>query len=310
MSGGRRADISVAIATRDRPELLARVLDVLQGSDPRPREIVIADQSAGEGSERVARRRSGGEVPIRYLRDDRAGLGAAQNVAFSHVTAPVVAVTDDDCVPAAGWLGVIEDVLAAHPELGGVTGPVLPLHAEDPELVPVSSRTSTAVRTFSGRHVPWEVGSGNNFAIRREWLEAVRGNDERLGPGSPGRGGVDMDLFYRLLRAGASIRYEPRCVVHHARATRQQRLARRGPYGHGVGANVAIWLREGDVYASWVLAKWLALRARRLARGVVRGDWTLAYEETLVLRGTVRGIGFGLRAARERPSSYEPRGRE
>jgi GT2 family glycosyltransferase len=300
----RTAEISVAIATRHRPDLLARVLDALTSSDPLPREIVIADQSTDDATERVARARTGGAVMIRYLRDEGSGLGVAQNRAFSCTRCPIVAVTDDDCVPAPGWLAGIEKLLEVHPELGGVTGPVLPLDADDPDLVPVSSRTSAVPRTFSGKHVPWEVGSGNNFAARRNWLEVVGGNDERLGPGSPGRGGVDMDLFYRLLRADASIRYEPTCVVFHSRATQQERLARRGPYGYGVGANVAIWLREGDLYACWVLAKWLALRLRRTVTGVLARDWTLAHEEVLVLAGTAGGLLFGIRAGKQRPSSF------
>ena len=300
------AQISIAIATRDRPDVLARLLDALAASEPRPREILIADQSAGPQSERIARERARGEVEIHYLRDDRAGLGVAQNRAFSHAQCPIIAVIDDDCVPASGWLAAIAERFDAHNELGAVTGPVLPLPADDPKLVPVSSRRSPLVRTFLGRHVPWEVGSGNNFAVRREWLDAVRGNDERLGPGSPGQGGVDMDLFYRLLRAGARIRYEPDSVVYHAQVTTKERLARRGPYGHGIGAGVVIWLREGDLYAVWVLVRWLALRLRRCFRGLLQQDWTLAREEALVLGGTARGLLFGLRARSERPTSYEP----
>jgi GT2 family glycosyltransferase len=299
------AQISVAVATRDRPEHLARLLDALVASEPQPREIVIADQSADGRSERVTHERAS-EVDIRYLRDDRAGLGVAQNRAFSHARCRIIAVIDDDCVPAPNWLAVIEERFDADPELGALTGPVLPLAAHDLDAVPVSSRTSLLERTFSGRHVPWEVGSGNNFALRREWLDVVRGNDERLGPGSPGRGGVDMDLFYRLLRAGARIRYEPESVVYHAQVTRRDRLARRGPYGHGIGAGVVIWLREGDLYAVWVLVRWLALRLRRCFRGLLQQDWTLAREEALVLGGTARGLLFGLRARSERPTSYEP----
>jgi GT2 family glycosyltransferase len=300
------SDISVAIATRDRPEMLARVLDTLAQSDHRPGEIVIVDQSGDDRSERVARRPLSLDVPVRYFRHDGSGLGVAQNCAFTQARCPIIAVTDDDCVPASGWLTVVASSFESDPKLGAVTGPVLPLDDPDPRLVPVSSRTSMLAQTFSGRHAPWKVGSGNNFAIRREWIDAVRGNDERLGPGSLGLGGVDMDLFYRLLRAGARIRYDPNCLVYHTRATAKQRLGRRAPYGHGVGAAVAIWLREGDVYALWVLVEWLALRLRRAARGILGWNWALVHEESLVLAGTVRGLLFGVRVPGQRPSSYVP----
>jgi GT2 family glycosyltransferase len=115
-----------------------------------------------------------------------------------------------------------------------------------------------------------------------------------------------MDLFYRLLRAGARIRYDPRCLVHHARATRQGRLARRAPYGHGIGAAVAIWLRERDAYALVILGRWLDLRLRRLLEGIFRRNRILVYEEALVLAGTARGLLFGARVDAARLSSYEP----
>ena len=306
MTERRTAEISVAIATRNRPDLLARVLDALTSSDPLPREIVIADQSTDDASERVARARAGGAVRLRYLRDEGSGLGVAQNRAFSCARCPIVAVTDDDCVPAPGWLAGIEEVLEAHPKLGGVTGPVLPLDADHPDLVPVSSRISTVpkdvfrqARAVGGRQ--WEQLRGSARVARCSSWErrATR-------TGSPGRGGVDMDLFYRLLRADACIRYEPACVVFHSRATRQERRARRGPYGYGVGANVAIWLREGDLYAFWVLAKWLALRLRRAVTGMLARDWTLAHEEVLVLAGTASGLLFGIRAGKQRLSSDVP----
>ncbi|MDQ5820268.1 MAG: hypothetical protein M3540_02375, partial [Actinomycetota bacterium] len=56
-----------------------------------------------------------------------------------------------------------------------------------------------------------------------------------------------------------------------------------------------LWLRQGDRRALPVLARWVAMRSNRLARSTVRGDWLAVREEVLVLSGTVRGIGFGLR---------------
>jgi hypothetical protein len=139
------------------------------------------------------------------------------------------------------------------------------------------------------------VGSGNNFAMRREWFDRIGGGDERLGPGTPGRGGLDMDLFYRVLRAGGRALYEPAAVVRHEPVTRRGRLERRGPYGYGMGAACAIRLRERDSYALRLLAGWVALRARVLVASVLRGRPAALREEALVLGGTAAGLVHGLR---------------
>jgi hypothetical protein len=161
----------------------------------------------------------------------------------------------------------------------------------------VASRTSGVRRRFRGRTLPWNIGSGNNFALRREWFQRVGGCDQRLGPGTPGRGGLDMDLFYRVLRAGGTALYEPDAVVLHERAPRAGRLARRGPYGFGMGALCALRMRERDAYALPLLAGWVALRLRLAAAGLARGRLVAVREEALVLAGTAAGIGYGLRRA-------------
>ncbi len=181
---------------------------------------------------------------------------------------------------------------------------MLPLEAEGARRFPVSSRLSEDRREFSGKAVPWDVGSGNNFALRRSWFERIGGCDERLGPGAPLRGGLDMDLFYRMLRAGGRARYEPAALVLHERTTREGRIARRSAYGYGMAAAIALWLRQGDRFAWRILLSWLLLRSSLLARALGRARWTAAREEALVLQGTTLGFirGLLLRRGRGAPS--------
>ena len=289
------APVTVAIATVGRPRDLERCLASLLDGSCRPAEVVVVDQSAGDETERVVENAGAAGLATVHHRQARRGLAAAQNAAVAAASHELVAVIDDDCVAEKRWLETIASLLSAG-MADVVTGPVFPLPSEGERTEPVSSRTSVLPRLFSRREAPWQIGSGNNFALKREWFDRIGGNDERLGPGSPGHGGVDMDLFYRLLRAGASIRYDPGAVVYHARATPAGRLARRVPYGFGMGACCVFWLRNRDPGGLRILLSWFCLRGMLLGRALLGRRWIGVREELLVLGGTVRGIIYGMHA--------------
>ena len=294
--------ITVAIATRDRPIMVERCLKNLLLQSVLPGEIIVVDQSQDEETALIVERYKDGPFAVVYDHQLARGLGTGQNRAMTRASAEIVAITDDDCVPDLNWIKAIEAAFTGPDAVDFVAGPVLPYGPERPDTFPVATRTSTKRTHFDCRAMPWEIGSGNNFAVRRVWLERVEGNDERLGPGSPGQGGVDMDLFYRLAQAGARIRYEPEVLVFHERATRESRLARRGPYGYGMGACCAIWLRQRDYNSLRVLAHWISMRAHRLFRGIIQRDRLRVYEELLVFSGTARGLFYGWRLTDPRPS--------
>lgn len=286
-------EVSVAISTLDRPDALARCLDSLASAHLQPDEVVIVDQSATHSAQEVGEGRS--DLAVRYLHQARTGLGVSQNEAVRQARGAIVAVLDDDCVAAPEWLATIKHAFAEQPDLALLAGRVLPLGPAAPGVYPVSSRTSTTSRTFDRNGLPWDVGSGNNFAVRREWFERVGGCDEGLGPGTRARGAVDMDLFYRFLRASAPVRYEPGAVVYHEQKSLHERIRRRKDYGYGTGAFVTTWLRNGDRHAWRILAAWTGLRLRILAGDLRRRRWLGLYEEALVLGSTAGGALYGLR---------------
>jgi cellulose synthase/poly-beta-1,6-N-acetylglucosamine synthase-like glycosyltransferase len=274
---------------------LGRCLESLKAGERLPDEILVVDQSTESATSDVVagwRERMMG-LPITYVRHDARGLGAAQNVAFGRAGHPVIAVLDDDCVAHRSWLRVIASRLDERPDLDAVTGRVLPLDPVGARTFPVSSRVSEVRREFAGQAVPWEVGSGNNFAARGEALTRSGGCDERLGPGSPAQGGVDMDLFHRLLRTGSRILYEPEAIVYHERQTREERKARRPMYGRGMGTAIALWHRAGDRSSAFVLREWTRLRIRQMRLAAMRGDWTDVGDEITMLLSTVQGLSHG-----------------
>jgi GT2 family glycosyltransferase len=287
--------ISAAIAACDRPAGVLRCLAGLFDGEVLPAEIIVVDQSRDDAVAAALAQAGPTPVPVRHVRMPRRGLSASRNAALGCATEALIAFTDDDCVPDSGWIAAVQRVLAADAELAAVTGRVLPLGEERPGTYVVSPRTSSEPREYAGRAVPWTVGTGGNFAARRTWLERVGGFDERLGAGSPGRAAEDADLLYRLLRAGARVRYEPGSVVFHERQTAVQRLSSRQGYGHGIGALCGLYLRRGDLYAGRMLGGYLLDQAGGLARSVLRRDWFLTRQRLGALKGCATGFRYGLR---------------
>jgi GT2 family glycosyltransferase len=288
------ANVTVAVATLNRPEGLARCLDGILGGEILPEEVVIVDQSQDNKAQLVVKQRLAGNVPIIYIRQARRGLSASRNAAFAHARWPIVAVTDDDCVPDRGWVSIIKKTFSSVPVPDATTGRVLPLGPDMAGFYAVSSRVSTVPAEFHGKVVPWLVGSGGNFAVKREWFDRVGGYDERLGTGSPGKAAEDADFIYRLLCAGARIRYEPAGIVFHERQSKSRRLASCWSYGYGIGAFCGMRVRRGDLFAVRALGGWLCWQGWYLITATTYRQRMQVHQRWLSLRGTVRGLVYGL----------------
>lgn len=300
--------ITVAIATLDRPDNLARALEALASGEVLPRQLIVVDQSEGSESRSVVEGMQD-RLPLLYVHSKRRGLAHNKNVAIRHATSPYIAFTDDDCVADSKWVQTLAQGFGGPDAPDGLSGRVLPLGPERPGLYAVSSRTDPQAATFTGKAPPWEVGTGGNMAVAAGWLREVGGFDERLGAGAPLKAGEDIDIIYRLLIAGARLRYEPAAVIYHERQTLQRRIATRYGYGMGIGAFLAFRLRARDPYALRLLLSWLVTRSWALAGNLRRGETRRLHEEALFLRGTVAGVLQGLiaksRKRRHRRGSKE-----
>jgi GT2 family glycosyltransferase len=289
---------TVAVATCGRPAALERCLDALLTGAELPAEIVVVDQSSDGRAREIVESRGVAAVTMVYIAQERRGLSASRNAAFARAKSQVVAFTDDDCVPSPQWFAALRAGFARTPGASSITGPMLPLGPAREGFEAVSSRTSTRREEYTRTLAPWHAGTGANMALRREWLERVGGYDERLGVGSPGEAGEDVDLVYRLLRAGGRVVYEPDAIVYHERQPLDRRRASRSSYGRGIGTFVGLHLRDGDVRGLGVLARWGVLRAQLAGEALLSRRWSALADEGLVVRGTVQGLAHGLREAR------------
>jgi GT2 family glycosyltransferase len=289
--------LTVAIATRDRPDKLARALAALAGGELIPDRVIVVDQSRQSDTRHVVDAAPLG-LPLLYVHSRQVGAARSRNIAISWATSPYVAFTDDDCVPDPGWAKALAEAFTPVDAPDALTGPVLPLGPEEPGLFAVSSRTGARAASFADRARPWEMGTGGNLAAGVPWLRRIGGFDERLGPGTALRAAEDVDLLYRLLFAGARLRYEPAAVIYHERQTAESRMASRYGYGVGLGAFLSFRLRARDSCAPRLVRDWVAMRSWAAAGNLRRAQWTQFREEMLFLRGTAVGFFRGLTLAR------------
>jgi GT2 family glycosyltransferase len=293
--------ITVGIATCGRPDALRRCLDGLTAQTEPPSEVIVVDQAPSE--EARAAVEASEVAPVRYLEQPRLGLSASRNLALASATESVLAVIDDDCVADPAWLASLALGLERPPAPSAVTGRVLPLGDGSPDTFAISLREAKVSTDHSGRTIPWNVGTGGNFAARVSVLRSSGGWDERLGAGSGGQAGEDAELFYRLLLTGALIRYEPAAVVRHEWQTRERRWATRWSYGYGVGAMCGLRLARRDAYSLRMLSAYARLHTRPLLGGLRRRDRDRVAEHARALASVVPGLVYGLRAARTPPAS-------
>ncbi|NIZ91117.1 glycosyltransferase family 2 protein [Kineococcus rubinsiae] len=245
------------MATRDRPEPLRRSLEALFAASGRPLQVVLVDNSA----DAATTRRVVADLPgVEVVHEPWPGLSPARNAGLPHLTGDVVVLVDDDVVITPGWL---EELLSPFGDaaVGMVTGNVLPANLDllDPQVFedygglgrgPHRHTYDRAWLDASRGPAPtWEIGATANAAVRRDVLAGLGPFDEALGPGRPSGVGEDTEYFYRVLRAGWTIAYQPTAVVlHHHRADRAELLRQMRAYSTGhVAYHLQVAARHGDL---------------------------------------------------------------
>ena len=286
--------LTVAIATCGRADALSRCLRAVGAQTRPPDEIIVVDQDPSDEVRAVIRNCG---LQVRHLEQERLGVSASRNLALANARGDVLAITDDDCFADESWTAVIVQVLESDPSLAAVTGPVLPPSGERPRnMAATSSRPSRDTVVYSAGADPWTVGSGGNFAARVSELKAIGGWDERLGPGTLGMAAEDIDMFDRLLTAGARICYDGRALVYHAWQTTERRKATRWAYGFGIGAICGLRFAARDAYGWRILGTYLGMKLRETRAEVRNRSWNGVRERLTTFTAVVPGCVYGMRA--------------
>jgi GT2 family glycosyltransferase len=231
--------ITVAICTKDNPQDLAACLTRLQAvASAEPEglaEILVVDNAPSDSRTRdlVA-----ATPDIRYVVEPKPGLDFARNRAIQVAAGEVIAFVDDDVTVDHRWLKALHNAFIAHPDAAAITGLVLPAELQTDAQIRFEQRggfEKKFVTTRYGQALPGhpfypclggKFGTGCNMAFRRQVLLELGGFDEALDTGAALPGGGDTDMFYRVVRAGYPLVFEPQFLVFHRHRREMWQLQR------------------------------------------------------------------------------------
>jgi GT2 family glycosyltransferase len=256
--------VSVVVPTCRRPADLARCVDSILATDYPRLEVIVVDNAPQEPeTAALVAEKFSAELRVRYLREWTPGASRARNLGVRSAHGEIVAFADDDVVVDRYWIAALTHALDANPDVGCVTGLVIPMALDTP--------VQSWFEQFGGFNRGYErrvfdlgerrgdallypytagaFGGLGNAAFRRSALRQPDAFDVTLGPGTPAFGAEDQDAFVALLRAGGRLLYEPAALARHRHREEYGHLRWQVfTYGAGQAAALAHWaLRDRSV---------------------------------------------------------------
>jgi GT2 family glycosyltransferase len=224
---------SIVIPTCGRPDDLRICLTSLQNQKIfRSCEIIVVDNRPLTGVTPPVVREFPG---VRLVSEKRAGISYARNAGIAVSKGDIIILTDDDTIAPPDW---VERLIApfSQPEVMAVTGNILPAELETKSQCLFEEygagglgrgfiRWNADTNWFNSHHHEgvrtWMLGAGANAAFRAEVFSNrhIGTFEEMLGTGMPTGAGEDLYHFYRTLKSGATITYEPRAFIWHKHRT-------------------------------------------------------------------------------------------
>jgi N-acetylglucosaminyl-diphospho-decaprenol L-rhamnosyltransferase len=291
--------VAIAIVSYNTRTLLDECLTSLrEDADSGLAEVWVVDNTSTDGSADMV---AADHPWVRLVRSDvNLGYGPAVNVVAARTDTPWIACANSDLTFTRGAVRALLDAGETHPEAAAIAPRLIlpdgstqesvqafPSLARSALLASHLTAVSPAVRRRVflpgswdpdvGQEVPWATGAF--LILRRTAFDAVGRFDAEQWMYAE-----DLDLGWRLRRAGWTTRYEPRAVVHH----------------HESAASKVAFGGQAGVVDKWVRANhaWM-VRRQGLAR-----TWATAGVEALEAGARVAAFTA---LARRRPERFAPR---
>ncbi len=206
-------DVSIVIPTYNRLDTLQHVVPTLLAQDVAHDlyELLICDSNSTDGTAEYLASVAAEHPNVRHLPGPYSGRAAARNAGIEAARGEVVLFNDSDILASPDLLS---QHLRRHRERRGIA--VVGWEVQVKDLADYERKRDRPqerghLHPHSRKHLSWLYFLTGNASVRREDVLRVGGFDEKF----TGYGHEDLELGYRLQKAGIAIVYEPAAVNYH-----------------------------------------------------------------------------------------------
>ncbi len=197
---------SIVIMTKNRAESLARTLKSLQELTYPNYEIIVVNNASTDNTEEVI-----SQYPVKQISSPEANISLGRQRGVEASQGEIIAMCDDDCVPASDWLNCLVEKLLSNEKIALVGGQVINIGF--PEKQRYKGRGKFGRNGILKPAInPEEAdyfGSAN-MAFRRSIFDSIGGYDLFFTNAYE-----EVDLILRFRKAGYETAYENKASVEH-----------------------------------------------------------------------------------------------
>lgn len=211
--------LTVVIPTYNRAPVLKTALDayIAQRAPEGVNELLVVDDGSTDNTELVVSEISRrAPFPVRYFRQDNRGPAAARNLGIREAHADLILFTDSDIVPRED---LVQQHLEWHRGNRSLSAAVLGCAAwpRQPAPTPFMRWYGERGALFAfgkfrkGQHLSFLNFYTCNLSLKTEFLKSYGQFDETFKSAAF----EDIELGYRLSKAGLQLTYNPDAVAYH-----------------------------------------------------------------------------------------------